>query len=142
MSRTTIIVLALALATVVDSFSFYTGSLRMDGSLRAYSTKIRTLREGNLLRMLSCSTQQEPNLLSLHQQHRHSSFRQPKYCGCFRIAGTSLMARNQDVDDDDDDDDDVDITTYLPCPKCMSDHFILREVLGEGRRVFALFPPV
>ncbi len=43
----------------------------------------------------------------------------------------ALSAREQDEDED----DEVEITTYLSCPKCMSDHFILREVLGEGRHV-------
>jgi hypothetical protein len=44
----------------------------------------------------------------------------------------ALAAREQD---DEEDDDEVEITTYLSCPKCMSDHFILKEVLGEGRHV-------
>jgi hypothetical protein len=41
-------------------------------------------------------------------------------------------ARQQD---DEDDEDEIEITTYLSCPKCMADHFILRDVLGEGRHV-------
>ena len=65
------------------------------------------------------------------------SFQQPHFPGFRRFSASARLARQSELDGGDeggDDDDDMEITTYLSCPKCMADHFILRDVLGEGRR--------
>ena len=126
-----ILILPLLHSASVLSFSTHSKFFNLKRPFSA--TNVRAVHDSSSLQMLEFRIQHSKPIPFFFKaiDFYHSCHHQ-QYVGRHRLACPALLARQQDFDDDDDDDD-VEITTYLTCPKCMSDHFILREVLGEGR---------